>query len=540
MSSNRQHSRSLKLWTGLLLITCLGGTIGFFSSSFTEEDAFISFQYARNLANGEGLVFNSGERVEGYTNLLWTLLMSLSFHLGLNVIIWAKTLGILFGCITIVLTGLIVDRIGHTSAAGAWIAAGWVCLDPSFSIWMSGGLETPLYSVLLLFAVFLLIRQPETLRGFSAAGVIMGLAALTRPEAIAIGLLAGMVAQGSFRKHRRVIASGYWGCFAIIVITHFIWRMIYYGQLLPNTFYAKVTFAAPQFQRGLMYFTSWAMETGFLFAGIAVAASIRFRTNPVVRIVSITALAGMLIVILEGGDWMRSHRFIAPLIPLLAVNFGALWSDVFRWSAGHRWRFGGVVLVMMGLLSVHASGLLESLNKFQPFSLSKEMQKTSIKAGVWMKHNAPRGAVLATGVLGRFTYFSELRVLDTLGLIDPFIARSVHAGSGQDASGHEKRDAGYILSKNPDFIVGFDRILVDAATTRSKGNTDDVPEDILTAMNRTNGFVRLRLPMDGGGASIHVAVHQVQWLDRLGLIERVNPPDRSKLPSIPTPADQTP
>ena len=42
----------------------------------TQDDAFISFRYAENLANGQGLVFNPGERVEGYSNPLWTVLFA--------------------------------------------------------------------------------------------------------------------------------------------------------------------------------------------------------------------------------------------------------------------------------------------------------------------------------------------------------------------------------------------------------------------------------------------------------------------------------
>ena len=43
---------------------------------FVQDDAYISFRYARNLADGLGLVWNAGERVEGYTNFLWTLMLA--------------------------------------------------------------------------------------------------------------------------------------------------------------------------------------------------------------------------------------------------------------------------------------------------------------------------------------------------------------------------------------------------------------------------------------------------------------------------------
>ncbi|KPJ64637.1 hypothetical protein AMJ44_12375, partial [candidate division WOR-1 bacterium DG_54_3] len=54
---------------------------------FTQDDAFISFRYVRNFVNGDGLVFNPGERVEGYTNFFWILLLSLFLKLGFDIVI---------------------------------------------------------------------------------------------------------------------------------------------------------------------------------------------------------------------------------------------------------------------------------------------------------------------------------------------------------------------------------------------------------------------------------------------------------------------
>ena len=60
---------------------------------FVIDDAFISFRYAQNLNDGHGLVFNPGERVEGYSNLLWVLLTAFGMKLGLTRLLWARILG---------------------------------------------------------------------------------------------------------------------------------------------------------------------------------------------------------------------------------------------------------------------------------------------------------------------------------------------------------------------------------------------------------------------------------------------------------------
>ena len=70
---------------------------------FVCDDAFISFRYAKNLVEGHGLVYNIGERVEGYTNFLWTLLLSAFMGLGLDVVVVSQVLGILFSLFTVLL-----------------------------------------------------------------------------------------------------------------------------------------------------------------------------------------------------------------------------------------------------------------------------------------------------------------------------------------------------------------------------------------------------------------------------------------------------
>ena len=60
---------------------------------FTIDDAYISFRYARNLIEGHGLVYNPGERVEGYTNLVWTLFIAAGMKMGIDPHPLTKVLG---------------------------------------------------------------------------------------------------------------------------------------------------------------------------------------------------------------------------------------------------------------------------------------------------------------------------------------------------------------------------------------------------------------------------------------------------------------
>src|SRR5580765_7051222 len=77
------------------------------NNKFVQDDAFISFRYIRNFVEGNGLVFNIGERVEGYTNLLWVLLLSVFVFLKMNVENVAQILSVAFGIVTLYMTYLI-------------------------------------------------------------------------------------------------------------------------------------------------------------------------------------------------------------------------------------------------------------------------------------------------------------------------------------------------------------------------------------------------------------------------------------------------
>ncbi len=116
---------------------------------FLNDDAFISFRYADNLARHGQLVFNLGERVEGYTNFLWTIMMAGVIWLGQDPGAWSRILGIGLAVGTL---GVVMNFIAHTrgrpsslDSIGAFLLAG----APAYACWSTGGLETQLFTFLV-------------------------------------------------------------------------------------------------------------------------------------------------------------------------------------------------------------------------------------------------------------------------------------------------------------------------------------------------------------------------------------------------------
>ena len=124
------------------------------SNRFIQDDAFISFRYAQNLVEGAGLTWNPGERVEGYTNFLWTLLMTLPFWLNLDPVLFSQALGIALFPGSLYLTYRIAWS-ATGSASAALLAVVLLGTNYTFSIYATGGLETQLHVFTLLGAIAL-------------------------------------------------------------------------------------------------------------------------------------------------------------------------------------------------------------------------------------------------------------------------------------------------------------------------------------------------------------------------------------------------
>src|SRR5262245_35741540 len=142
---------TLILLTGFLCLTAFGVLATRFYEH-TVDDAFISYRYARNLAAGHGLVYNPGERVEGYTNFLWTVLISGALRLGWDAEFAGRALGVLS---SLGLLATILWYVAKTveSPAALWVAPVFLAISPGLAVWATGGLETPLFALLVTLGV---------------------------------------------------------------------------------------------------------------------------------------------------------------------------------------------------------------------------------------------------------------------------------------------------------------------------------------------------------------------------------------------------
>ena len=210
------------------------------------DDAAISFTYARNLADGEGLVARpGGERVEGYSNPLWVLLLSLWELVGIDGFVSSKIMGALFGVLTVPLVWAIArwSRPDRDEAVPL-LAAFALAANAQFAIWNTSGLENSLFSLLLAGGTWRTVVETRT-RGFPWSALLFLGVSLTRPEGILYAAAGGFAAMVfALRDGRGLRPALRWLVvfFLPFGIYHAL-RIQYFAWVFPNTYYAKLTHA---------------------------------------------------------------------------------------------------------------------------------------------------------------------------------------------------------------------------------------------------------------------------------------------------------
>ncbi|MBS2026895.1 MAG: hypothetical protein JST54_03235 [Deltaproteobacteria bacterium] len=385
------------------------------AAPLTIDDSYISFRYARNLAHGLGLVYNAGERIEGYTNFLWTLLMAAAIKLGLDPVVTAKLLGGAAALGALVVVWRLSERLlpfRWAPAMATWLLAS----SMGFAGYAVLGLETLLFTFLLLLGLWLLARELDAPERFPLSGIAYALAGLTRPEApLFLGMAMLLLGKRMLARQNLIRAA----IFAGVVGAHLLWRHSYYGAWLPNTFSAKTGDLHDQSIRGVEYVLGWVDKAGAVFWFALLGATLAVaKRNWLALTAGATALATVIYVIVVGGDWMPVFRFLVPFEPFafLLVDYGLRSAFESRSRA---------VLVALTLFCVGTGLARERVDREQTLEILSTKHDWDQAAGSlvsWFEQTNRPGTV-AIGDIGYVGWATDYPVLDILGLVDPVIAR---------------------------------------------------------------------------------------------------------------------
>ncbi|HVV86551.1 MAG TPA: hypothetical protein VHE35_26015 [Kofleriaceae bacterium] len=360
---------------------------------FVTDDAYISFVFARNFAEHGQLTFNLGDRVEGYTNFLWTLILGLLMVVGVPAPGAAKVLGTAFGLATLYVAFRIGERLLGRGAPLASLAPLLLACSSGFACWSSGGLETQLYTFLVALALDGYVEAFDgdgdgdaaaaAARGRSRPlrrmAIALALAAMTRPEGLLIAALFVLhrlahnaTADRRWRPTRDELVACAW--FLGLWAPWFAWRWWYYRWPFPNTYYVKAAgkavpgYEAKMHRHGWHYVGRWFTQTDLVWASPVALAGLVAR--PRTARIAFTSLAALITVVYlayavsVGGDFMGLHRFVMPLF-VLAALLVALGVDRLAWLIGRAAPHAGplagalVALVLLGAFAVDQQRLTD-------------------------------------------------------------------------------------------------------------------------------------------------------------------------------------
>ncbi len=429
---------------------------------FAQDDAYISLQSARNLVEGHGLVFNAGERVEGYSNFLWTILLAAFLKLGLPALDLARIFGVVLAAASIPVAARFAAAIEGAPGAATIATAALVAGSSALAFWSGAGLETGLAVLLTTAALERGMAPGVSARARRAAPLLFALATLTRPDApllfagwFAVRAFDTLVRPGPLRDPLGVRGLALdVAIYLAPLIPWAAWKLSFYGDLLPNTYYAKGGFSAEYFARGLT--EAGAFVKTFGLWGVLPLLAILSVRHPVhgrllAALGAVLALFS-LYVIAVGGDVLPVFRLWLPIVPLgsMLVVFGAMEAARLATRRRRARAFTAAALVAWAAVNI-------VLNRpwigGQRTSYIRGRAVTAAIAA-WLAERVPPGEAIAAVAVGQVAFDTRRPVIDMLGLTDREIARHPRYIDGLTDTWKEKKyNAESVLRRRPRAIV---------------------------------------------------------------------------------------
>jgi len=486
--SERVQRAMRRAFVGIAVVV---GTLFALRKASLFDDAFISFRYAKNMLDGHGLVWNIGERVEGYTNFLWTVMVALVSAVTRVEIPWVglvlSVLAFALNLVIVARLSTVLARAAHPGTVALPLAALVLAAQDTFHTYGTTGLETGFASLLVNTGALLLVSQ-TTPRAAFVAGLVFILAVLTRPDHSLFYIVGAFVV---FTTHlmpvvraRNTGPRGWWtagissmAAYAApftIYLAYLAWKLSFYGSIVPNTYYAKSANLSYWIQ-GEIYMRAFALQShAWIVVVIAlIVAPFAWRANETTRRYVLFAIPASLAYVIYvwkvGGDFMHG-RFYVSVLPLVVV-LACLAPEVVPAPRRFPRLMPGLVLASLCFV------LAQSLDFFHDargrwmirWHIAEErtvypitsIMPLEVDRYTWpVGHTlarlkkvgiSPRIAAPGIGVIG---YYSELELIDMLGLTDATVAQQIVTTRGRP--GHEKWAAAEYINRRAPHFIGAD------------------------------------------------------------------------------------
>ena len=429
------------IWVALGILAL---TFSLVYSNFIQDDAYITYRYARNLSTGAGFVYNLGEPVLGTTTPLYTSLLAFfSFLTHLSVVHVSK----IINALSLWIGAGFLYEIGVKEGKAIAVTTSLLYLTHPL-LRLSVGMESQLLVCMLIITVF-----TYTKRKWSLTAILLGLLIVTRLET---GLFALILLVHSYVGRRK---RPYWITPAIaIVACWLIYSFLTFETLIPLSISAKlVAIRIPFLLGGAVYWTAFAGETAYYNLFLFV-----FLVGFVFLFIKRTIEEGFFLILCWSAIYLLLASFFAgsfpwyyvPLIPGFAIivaygirNIALI--PVFQGRLrpaqdGNRSRI--ILGVITGsLLCIHSFFWINDWKLYRGSAFDHRFAPYQ-QVSDWLNEHATNEQSLATREIGYLGYFTEMKIIDQFGLVTPGIFPLVNEGP-------EATLLYTLHNYNPDFVL---------------------------------------------------------------------------------------
>ncbi|MDP4198317.1 MAG: hypothetical protein Q8922_04635 [Bacteroidota bacterium] len=416
---------------------------------FPFDDTYITFRYAANIAHGFGIVWNpGGPHTEGYTNFLFVLLLAPFSAIGADLLIISQALCV----IAVIITAIALSRLkvagfvrrigpsGPTGLSAQWIglfAATLFLLDPLTWINAYSGMETSLFTMWIVLAITTCDRP-------RLPYIFATFATLTRPEGAILGAILFAINYWHGRtdyetRLSRLFAPAVF-YFVLPLLFYAAWKLWYFGDLLPNSFYVKVSQANPNHTwspgRRMVfayYLRSWYLALpAFYVLWISLRAMLRERFSFVALAQYRVLLVAGLWVVLMSGFYVFSqvmmpnyYRFFNSIEAMLIVLSAAASSIVLARQNKPGVRRWLVPSALGAFVLLHIAWSLTVRGGWMWINWDTSYEQHAMRVVPILESIPNHEAIsLATGDAGILPYYANFQHIDFVGLNTTAIARA--------------------------------------------------------------------------------------------------------------------
>jgi arabinofuranosyltransferase len=452
-------------------------------SPLASDHAMISYRYSQRLLNGDGLTWNDGEFVEGYSNLLWVLIVATGGLVQPDLLLVGWVVGVTANiCALLALFWTFRRTPGGAPLFAVLSGLLVLSLSTAFKYWGVGGLETPLVGAILAWALATIYRMEPGTWNWVCPSLLLGLLAITRVDGIlfSAGIAIALVLRDGFNRTTTQLVARLLAFPFIFLCAQVAFRLAYYGTFVPNTAHAKLAFTIERVMHGGLYLAKGALVNIVPLMVILVTILLLWRSQQreMLRrslLFLIPGLVWLAYVGVIGGDFFLFQRHWMPALVCFTFALSHLVSG-FPHVAPRR--FAILATVAAALYLVFQNIVPVELERGQRLQLSAGLSNiwrvlTSYTPGPyrhWYLECRDSGQFVRTAFDGQrpllavyhagcLPYRTQFPSLDMYGLTDSYIAHHRPRDMGKGLLGHELGDGGYVLSRKPDLIEYVDEAI---------------------------------------------------------------------------------